>query len=151
VNLLLASIFSRLNLKEKVKEAKNHLNNSLTLEMFLKILKRFIVMNAENLRRYSQINSIEAKELSKFIVSEEIIGSFLTENDLPQGLADGKVSEDFHKSFMVIAKDFALISLFQQVCLKDIRGNIGRFQELRSLIVSFSSKFGKKFAEFFLG
>ena len=158
--LVFSSIFCRLNLKKNLKISakfdKNLLKNYLTAEEFVKVLQNSLIESGKNheklrkgLHHYSQIESISAKDFCDFVVNEQIVASYLGDNDQPQVLIDGRINEDFKKSLFLVAKDFGLISVFQQEPLKKIKVNIGKFHDLQNSLEKILQEHSKKLGEFF--
>ena len=158
--LVFSSIFSRLNIKNNSKISakldKSFNKNSISPEDFIKVLHSSLIesgKNHEKLRKglyhYSQIEGISAQDFCHFIVNEQIVGSYLSETDKPQVVVEGRINEDFRKSLFLVAKDFSLISVFQQEPLKKIKINIGKFHDLQESLEKVIQEHSKKLGEFF--
>ncbi|OMJ65338.1 hypothetical protein SteCoe_38445 [Stentor coeruleus] len=83
-----------------------------------------------NLKLITKILEINVESVVKFLVSEDIIGSFMNDQDKTQDILNGKVMEDCEKSWFIICSDIVEIIMTQKELAKGTGEKTKRIREL---------------------
>lgn len=83
-----------------------------------------------NLKLITKVLEINVESVVKFLVSEDIIGSFMNDQDRVQDILNGKIMEDCEKSWFIICSDIVEIIMTQKELAKGTGEKTKRMREL---------------------
>lgn len=148
---LIGAIFSRLCFrKSKIlkKSKKANERNMITLAQFYENLEKHVKIfsNNPNLkftnisREFFCLDEILVDAIIHLAASEEIVGSFLNDFDMPQEIVSGQVDEKIQNSIFEVCWNIANVVLYQEKFMKD-KEIEKRFVECKKVFERISQEF----------